>query len=61
MPNFKVVYRDAGGTVRATVVSYSEDGANDRADEMEDEGVEIIDVVACKVGQDCEEIARLFR
>ena len=59
--NFKVVYVDSSDEVRATVVSYTEDGANDRADEMEDDGVEIVDVVECAVGIDCEKIARLYR
>jgi hypothetical protein len=61
MVNCKVVYRNESGKVRATVVSYSEDGANDEADRMEEKGIEVIDVVECKPGTPCEEIEAMFK
>ncbi len=60
MKSFKVVYRNERGEPRATVVSYSEDGANDRADQMEDQGVEILDVVECQLGIAPEEVERWY-
>ncbi|AVP41389.1 hypothetical protein SEA_YARA_55 [Streptomyces phage Yara] len=60
MKSFKVVYRGADGKPRASVVSYTEDLANDRADEMEDEGVEILDIVECKLGTPPEDIEKLY-
>jgi hypothetical protein len=50
MRDYRVVYRGEDGRPRATVVSYTEDLANDRADEMEDNGVEILDIVEGKPG-----------
>lgn len=60
MKSFKVVYRGADGRPRATVVSYSEDLANDEADAMEDKGVEILDIVQCKLGTPPEEIEKMY-
>lgn len=61
MKSFKVAYRHADGTPRATVCSYTEKLANDLADEMEDKGVEILDIVQCKLGTPPEEIARMYK
>jgi len=58
---FKPVWRDERGEVRASVVSYSEDGANDRADELEDQGFEIIDVVEHKPGVSADEVEGWFK
>jgi hypothetical protein len=58
---FKPVWRDERGQVRASVVSYSEDGANDRADELEDQGFEIIDVVEHEPGVSCDEVEGWFK
>lgn len=61
MKSYKVVYRNPAGEPRATVCSYTEDLANDLADEMEDKGTEILDIVECKLGTPCEEIARMYK
>lgn len=58
---FKPVWYNERGQVTASVVSYSEDGANDRADELEDEGFEIIDVVEHKPGVSAEEVEGWFK
>lgn len=58
--NFKVVYVNGRGRVTATVVGYSEDGANDEADRMEDAGTEVVDVIECKPGTAIEEIERMY-
>lgn len=60
MKNYKVVYRGEDGRPRATVVSYTEDLANDRADEMEDNGVEILDIVECRIGTPPEQIEKMY-
>jgi hypothetical protein len=57
---FKVVYRNERGQARVTIVGYSEDGANNQADKMEDEGVEIIDVIEVKPGTPHEDIERMY-
>lgn len=59
MKNYKVVY-DKGGIARATVVSYTEDLANDLADKMEDDGIEVYDIVECDPGTSAEEIEREY-
>jgi hypothetical protein len=61
MKNYKPVWRNERGEVRTSVVSYSEDLANDRADELEDQGFEIIDVVECKPGTPPEEVEGWFK
>lgn len=58
---FKVIYRNGRGIVTGTVVGYSENGANDEADKMEADGVEVIDVIECKPGTALEEIERMYR
>ena len=58
---FKVIYRDGRGVVTGTVVGYSENGANNEADKMEERGVEVIDVIECKPGTALEEIERMYR
>lgn len=59
--DYKPVWRNERGEVRASVVSYTEDGANDRADQLEDQGFEIIDVVECKPGTPVEEVEGWFK
>lgn len=59
--DYKPVWRDGRGRVRSSVVSYTEDGANDRADQLEDEGFEIIDVVECKSGTSAGEVEEWFK
>ena len=61
MKSYKPVWRNERGEVRTSVVSYSEDGANDRADELEDQGFEIIDVVECKPGTAPEVVEGWFK
>jgi hypothetical protein len=61
MKNYKPVWYDENGDVRTSVVSYDEDGANDRADELEDDGFAIIDVVECKPGTPPEEVEGWFK
>lgn len=58
---FKVIYRDGRGVVTGTVVGYSESGANDEADRMEENDVEVIDVIECKPGTALEEIERMYK
>jgi hypothetical protein len=58
---FKPVWYNERGEVTASVVSYSEDGANDRADELEDQGFEIIDVVEHKPGVSADEVEGWFK
>lgn len=60
MKNYKPVWRE-NGEVKTSVVSYSEGGANDRADDLEDLGYEIIDVVECKPGTPYEEVVGWFK
>lgn len=59
--DYKPVWRNERGEVRASVVSYTEDGANDRADQLEDQGFEIVDVVECKPGTPVEEVEGWFK
>lgn len=59
--DYKVVWRNERGGVSASVVSYTEDGANDRADQLEDQGFEIIDVVECESGTPCETVEGWFK
>lgn len=59
--DYKPVWRNERGGVRASVVSYTEDGANDRADQLEDQGFEIIDVVECKPGTPASEVESWFK
>ena len=61
MKNYKPVWYNERGEVRTSVVSYSEDLANDRADELEDQGFEIIDVVECKPGTPPEVVEGWFK
>lgn len=61
MKSFKVVYMNPNNEPRATVVSYSEDGANDVADEMEDQGIAVLDIVQCALGTPCEEIEKMYK
>jgi len=61
MRSFKVAYRNERGEPRATVCSYTEDLANDLADEMEDKGIEILDIVECRLGIPPEDIAKLYK
>lgn len=58
---FKVVYRNERGQARVTIVGYAEDAANDRADKMEDDGVEVIDVIEVKPGTAHEVIERMYK
>lgn len=60
MKSFKVAYRGPDGRPRATVVSYTEELANDEADAMEDRGIEVFDIVECKLGTPCETIAAMY-
>lgn len=59
MKSYKVVY-DSNGVARATVCSYTEKLANDLADEMEDKGVEVYDIVECEPGTPPEDIEREY-
>lgn len=61
MRSFKVVYVDSRGNPCATVCSYPEHLANDLADEMEDKGTEILDVVECKNGTPPSKIERMYQ
>jgi hypothetical protein len=51
MKDYRVQYKTADGKVRVTRVAYTEDGANDRADELELMGyVRVIDILECTPG-----------
>jgi hypothetical protein len=59
--SYKPVWRNERGEVKASVVSYSEDLANDRADQLEDQGFEVLDVVECEPGTPPEVVEGWFK
>lgn len=61
MKNYKPVWINEAGKVTTSVVSYSESLANDRADELEDAGFEVLDVVECKPGTPPEVVEGWFK
>lgn len=61
MKNYKVVYRNDVGRVRATVCSYTEDLANDVADRFEDEGLEVLDIVEVEPGVSADEVEEAYK
>lgn len=60
MKSYKPVWIE-NGEVKTSVVSYTEDLANDRADELEDKGLEVLDVVECKPGTPYEVVVGWFK
>lgn len=52
MIDYKIIYVNKAGNAVATVCSYSHDAAQDRADELEDEGFEVVDIVQVSPGQE---------
>lgn len=61
MKNYKPVWINDKGDVTTSVVSYTENLANDRADELEDDGFEVLDVVECDPGTPPEVVEGWFK
>lgn len=60
MKSYKPVWIE-NGEVKTSVVSYDENGANDRADALEDAGLEVLDVVEMKPGTPYETVVGWFK
>lgn len=51
MIDYRIVYFNKADVKCITVCSYSEGAAQDRADEMEDDGLEVVTILQVKPGQ----------